>query len=212
MLCFGDAFTVAKSMVALTSEFNLAANVLAAEAAAAAEFLIEFFRAVIALLSDGLWPGAVVDVDDADDGFLAIGSMRAVVAVAVVRDCADDVKAFLPDAGVRGKAVVLAAAAVFVDDAVTIVLVVDAVEPLDLLLFAAVVLLKVVDVTVTVAVDVMPMLLSQTFDGGRLRALLLTFGNICRMSTSGSLINAAISTWACLVASSAPLIVIERSD
>lgn len=39
----------------------------------------------------------------------------------------------------------------------------------------------------------------------------LCFGSICRMSTSGSLISVAISVWACLVASSEPLIVIDRS-
>lgn len=39
----------------------------------------------------------------------------------------------------------------------------------------------------------------------------LCFGSICRMSTSGSLIRVAISVWACLVASSEPLIVMDRS-
>lgn len=39
----------------------------------------------------------------------------------------------------------------------------------------------------------------------------LCFGSICRMSTSGSLISVAIRVWACLVASSEPLIVIDRS-
>lgn len=39
----------------------------------------------------------------------------------------------------------------------------------------------------------------------------LCFGSICRMSTSGSLMSVAIRVWACLVASSEPLIVIDRS-
>lgn len=39
----------------------------------------------------------------------------------------------------------------------------------------------------------------------------LCFGSICRMSTSGSLISVAIRVCACLVASSEPLIVIDRS-
>lgn len=39
----------------------------------------------------------------------------------------------------------------------------------------------------------------------------LCFGSICRMSTSGSLISVAIRVWACLVASSEPLIVMDRS-
>lgn len=52
---------------------------------------------------------------------------------------------------------------------------------------------------------------STTFDGGTERALLLTFGSICRISTSGSLTKAPISTDACFVASVVPLMVIMRS-
>lgn len=52
---------------------------------------------------------------------------------------------------------------------------------------------------------------SHTFDGGIDRALLLTFGSICRISTSGSLTSAPINMEACLVASAEPLIVIIRS-
>lgn len=52
---------------------------------------------------------------------------------------------------------------------------------------------------------------STTFEGGTDRALLLTFGSICRISTSGSLTSAPIKREACLVASVEPLIVIMRS-
>lgn len=80
---------------------------------------------------------------------------------------------------------------------------------------ALVELLNMVDEEPTVGgdacVDVMPRLLSQTLDGGTLRALLFTFGSICKISTSGSLMRAVIKTCACLVASKAPLIVIDRS-
>lgn len=39
----------------------------------------------------------------------------------------------------------------------------------------------------------------------------LCFGSICKISTSGSLMRVAINEWACLVASSEPFIVIDRS-